>query len=388
MKRYSNPPNLAVQRRKIKKSVVEEITERVTNEIYTNMNNPSRFLCEFDTVDTIAMRNVAEKRKLQEHLDVLEKELHNNLVKMESEMLSIRLENSEVATRKKKAKAPVDIKSASSPSLNVQNGKSAPRLKANQVNSEAKNESETSSRKGLHNVSWPHAGINLPKITTSTFLSARHDFSFGKESPRLHQETVLDRARSLETISELNQKQLYAETNILTSFHRSRSVNSDSGRPPTPQVHSLSQLTQAHAHDQHRRGSWDSKNKSKALLAPLPYGYSPNARIQRVHSAPNIADIVALNQSLGTMRPKMTQGDKQRPTGIPLISENGVQNNAQSRLERAIDFDDIVKTRLGLFKDGIPDENEMKKIRYLRHKGETVDEQLESISSTFDKTLS
>ena len=192
----------------------------------------------------------------------------------------------------------------------------------------------------------------------------------------------------METISELNQKQLYAETNILTSFHRSRSVNSDSGRPPTPQVHSLSQLTQAHAHDQHRRGSWDSKNKSKALLAPLPYGYSPNARIQRVHSAPDIADIVALNQSLGTMRPKMTQGDKQRPTGIPLISENGVQNNAQSRLERAIDFDDIVKTRLGLFKDGIPDENEMKKIRYLRHKGETVDEQLESISSTFDKTLS
>ena len=202
------------------------------------------------------MRNVAEKKKLQEHLGVLDKELHNNLVKMETEMMSIRLENSEVATRKKKVKPPVDIKSASSPSLNVKNGS---RLKAKlQVNSEAKNESETSSSKGLHNVSWPH-GINLPKITTSTFLSAKHDFNFGKESPRPHQETALDRARSLETISELNQKQLYTEKRILTSFHRSRSVNSDSGRPPTPQVHSLSQLIPAHAHDQRRRGSWDSE---------------------------------------------------------------------------------------------------------------------------------
>ena len=103
------------------------------------------------------------------------------------------------------------------------------------------------------------------------------------------------------------------------------------------------------------------KNKSNALLAPLPDGYSPNARIQRVHSAPDIADIVALNQSLGTMRPKMIQGNKQGPKGIPLVLEDGVQNNTQSRPGRAIDFDDIVKTRLELFKDGVPNENEMKK---------------------------
>ena len=356
-------------------------------------NSPSpRFLYEFDTVDTLALRNISEKRKLQEQLKQLEKQLHSNLVRMESEILSIRLENCESSSpatlQRKKAKAKES-------KGNVNKGKT----KLNDCSHEdAKNRSQKV-KANLCNfkdgVNFKQARQNLsshdtlPKITTSSYLTVKQEQN--------NERDMLNKNGSLETISELGQKQQQAEQRILMSLQRPRSNLKMHGegtiaRPPTPQT-SSQLLSPLKPLDRQRRAS------SYGHLDPLSDEYvSTKERTVRAFSAPDVSEPLGTSElgQLRSLAKRQNQvsgeikADGMVANGIKICvtDENGspkperrtkykldpIETRGEMNMEsKGNNFDEVLRSRLELLENGGPKGEDLQKIRYLRMKNEGKD---------------
>ena len=366
--------------------------KNTTADVMKPSNSPSpRFLYEFDTVDTLALRNISEKRKLQEQLTQLEKQLHSNLVRMESEILSIRLENCETSSpanlQRKKAKC----KESKS---NVKQGKT------NSTRNECSHEeAKNNSRKVKANLCNFKDGVNfkqarqslsshdtLPKITTSSYLTVKQEQNNGRE--------LSNKNGSLETISELGQKQQQAEQRILMSLQRPRTnlrVHAEEGtiaRPPTPQA-SSQMLSPLKPLDMLRRAS------SYGHLDPLSDEYVTNERAVRAFSAPDLSEPLDTGE-MGRLRSfakRQNQvcgeikGDGIVANGIKICvtDENG-SPKPESRTKFKLDpietrggmnmeskgnnFDEVLRSRLELLENGGPRSEDLQNIRYLRMKDE------------------
>ncbi len=354
-------------------------------------NAPSpRFLYEFDTVDTLALRNISEKRKLRRKLGELDKQLHNNLVRMESEILSIRLENCESspATLQRKAKDKESksnsIKGKIKTKLKERSHQDPKSLSQNVETDLVNFEDVINPNKAAQNLSAHNV---LPKITTSSYLTAKPEVE--KNERELLSESV-----SLETISEFGQKQLQAEQRVLMSLERPRSKPKLKagalGRPATPQA-SNQLLSPLKPLDRQRRAS------SYNQLAPLPDGYlSKGSRTIRAFSAPDFSDSLSMSE-VGRLR-SLANRQNQIPGEIngPGTVANGIKicvtdangspkpkratkflldpvkprgaGNAESK---STNFDEVLQSRLQLLEKGVPKREDLEKIRYLRLKGET-----------------
>lgn len=370
-------------------------------------NSSSRFMCEFDTVDTVAMRNVSEKRKLQEYLGSLEKELHRNLVRMETEMSSIRLEKSEADIVKRKMK-PKDSKTGTTSSVEGKSEKGMQQM----VKQVMKKKSEAGVSPKSQNLPWSLRP--LPKITTTSFPTVEQEKTFDYEKEyQTDTEMSLGRTSSLETISEFGQKHLVAEKRILTSLHHPRALSKvhPRSRPPTPQTQTPTFLTTTRADSNERRSSWDSRNERHGLLVPLPDEYVSKSGLYRVHSAPDLADIVAVSEHEPFGKDvHSNKGKPEKPSTKEVEADSRTENDSQennlqtpgrrlanslkessapkSKLgKRASDFHDADRPRLQVSNGDIPDKEEMKKIRYLRYKDETANTEDGNILSVFDKKL-
>ena len=368
----------------------------------SNLPSP-RFLHEFDTIDTLAMRNISEKRKLQQQLREFDKQLHSNLVRMESEILSIRLENSESTP------ATLIAKQKDKENNNVNKGKIMGDVKGNS-REKAKSDSQKQERNGVINSSEAIQTMSsyniLPKIITTSYLTAKHEeFDENKDGDA----KLSDKSSSLETISEMGQKQQQAEQRILMSLQRPRSqlqvLPGTIGRPPTPQAssHLLSPLGPV---DQQRRAS------SHGLLAPLSNEYETKGRTIRALSAPDVSEL--LRSDLGRLKslpysPGTESPSKNRLGNLRILNKqklsvlgdvNGLEKNGvkvcvtnensspkseqkiglkaslakahetRNRESKTPTFDDVMKRRLQLLENGVPEREELETIRYLRLRDE------------------
>ena len=354
-----------------------------------------RFLHEFDTVDTLALRNISEKRKLQRQLGELDKQLHSNLVRMESEILSIRLEKTETSQGKGKC---VKNNVAKSKQKTTKNGV---KNNAQMIEEMSSNPEHGMKIKQANEATRKYCPQNvLPKITTSLYLSAKHQHL----DPNEENETRLSsRCSSLETISELGQKHLKAEQRILSSLQRPESKMNvqqspvNTSRPPTPQT--ANQLLPPVSPLCKQR-----KAKSFGRLSPLPDEYLAKGRIDRSFSAPDVIESLSAND-LGRLqsRPNTNEFDsrnlpltktqhkgvssdiQERETianGIKVFvtSENGspkLERNRRVKLDPVRSgeagngvskFDEVVKKRLQLLENGVPKKEDLERIRYLRLK--------------------
>lgn len=339
-------------------------------------NAPSpRFLHEFDTLDTLAMRNISEKRKLQERLREFDKQLHSNLVRMESEILSIRLENSEptpatlLAKRKNKEN-----------NNNVNKGKIVGDVKENSREKGAKSDSQKQERNWAMNssqaIQTPSSHNTLPKITRTSYLTAKpEEFDESKDNDA----KVSAKSSSLETISEMGQKRQQAEQRILMSLQRCQlKVQPETiGRPPTPQA-SSQLLSPFNPVDRQRRAS------SHGLLAPLSDEYVTKGRNNRALSAPDVSEL--LRSELGRLKGlpdvngletngiKMcvtNENSRPKPEQKVGLKANLVKAHETGNRElKTPTFDDVMKRRLQLLENGVPKREELEMIRYLRLRDE------------------
>ena len=366
-------------------------------------NLPSaRFLYEFDTVDTLALRNISEKRKLQRQLGELDKQLHSNLVRMESEILSIRLEKCETSPATKQGKG--NVKEGKS---NGNKGKTK-----TQVKESSHGEAKTNSSKVKTNMADFIDGISanqatqhfsskntLPKITTSSYLTAKQEqFNENQDG----ETDMINESFSLETISEMGQKQQQAEQRILMSLQRPRSklkVQTGSiSRPPTPQASNLL-LSPLRPIDRQRRAS------SYGQLAPLPDEYVTKDRLIRAFSAPDVSESLSTSD-LGRLRslayrqnqtsvtpnevrrfrslpnrqkqisgevkgPVTNENDSSKPDRVAKFKLDPLKTRgSETTGSKTNNFDEVLKSRLQLLENGVPNREDLERIRYLRLKDE------------------
>ena len=371
----------------------------------SNASSP-RFLHEFDTVDTLAMRNISEKHKLERRLREFDKQLHSNLVRIESEILSIRLENTDstpaallakrnekgVKNNVKKGETMSDVVENSSRKVNEKLKRNAPTPKSD-INSN-------------HTTDTLFSYNTLPKITTTSYLTAKHeDFEENMESDA----RLSEKSSSLETISEMGQKQQQAEQRILMSLRHPRSQQktqpgSNIGRPSTPQAPNqlLSPLKPS---EKQRRASAHG-----CLLAPLSDEYVTKGRTARALSAPDVGELSrdelgqlrGLSYGPGTESPstnrlgnlrtlnKQKQSALDDVNGLDTVAngvkicvtnENGRTKTEQKptlkaslvnggRESKTPTFDDVMTRRLQLLENGVPNRDELETIRYLRLRDE------------------
>ena len=360
-------------------------------------NSPSpRFLYEFDTVDTLALRNISEKRKLQQQLKQLEKQLHSNLVRMESEILSIRLENCETSSPASfQRKTPKAMESKSK----VKKGKTNTRSRES-IHEGVKNSSQRVQRnpgtfedgvkikQATQMQTLSSHDTNLPKITASSYLTVKREQD--------NERGLLNSGGSLETISELGQKQQQAEQRILLSLQRPRSNlkmhEGTNSRPPTPQASSQLSSTLKPL-DMQRRAS------SYAHLDPLSDEYVTKERTIRAFSAPDVSEPLNMgelgrlrrlantqNQVSGEMKgaemvangikicvtdensspkPERKTKLKLNPITTPRRGVMNVKTESKSN-----NFDEVLRSRFELLENGGPKKEDLEKIRYLRMKNE------------------
>lgn len=346
----------------------------------SNLPSP-RFLHEFDTVDTLAMRNISEKRKLQRQLGELDKQLHSNLVRLDSEILSIRLENCEDPSQGK-VKRLVGKDSA------VSNGKAKTNNSTldGTKNSSQKTESNVACFNDRHNTS-PKA-----KITTSSYLKTKQD-QCGEDQTSETELPNESYSLPLETISELEQKQMLAKKRILMSLQRPKlkleTTTCTKIRPPTPQASNqfLSPFTPL---DRQRRAS------SNSLLSPLPDEYNTKERLTRALSAPDVSESLS-QHDLGRFRnlhgnqlprgedngPEMfanvkicvaTESDSPKSERKGRIRLDPIKTRGSGSPDpkaKKRDFDDVIERRLALLQDNFPRKDDLEKIRYLRRNQDT-----------------
>ena len=370
-------------------------------------NAPSpRFLHEFDTVDTLAMRNISEKHKLERRLREFDKQLHSNLVRIESEILSLRLENTDSTPATLLAK-----RNEKGVKNNVKKGKT--------VSDVMENSCRKANEKLERNVPTPKSDINsnhttdtlfsyntLPKITTTSYLTAkREDFEENMENDA----KLSERSSSLETISEMGQKQQQAEQRILMSLRHPRSQQktqpeNNIGRPSTPQAPNQL-LSPFKPSEKQRRASAHG-----CLLAPLSDEYVTKGRNARALSAPDVGELSrdelgqlrGLSYGPGTESPSTNRLgnlrtlNKQKPSTLDdvngldtvangvricVTNENGRTKTEQkptlkaslvngSRESKTPTFDDVMTRRLQLLENGVPNKDELETIRYLRLRDE------------------
>lgn len=380
---------------------------RLLELVVMKSNAPSpRFLHEFDTVDTLAMKNISEKHKLERRLRELDKQLHSNLVRIESEILSIRLENTDSTPAALHAK-----RNEKGVKNNVKKGKT--------MSDVMENSSRKANEKLERNVLTPKSDImsnhttdtlfsynTLPKITTTSYLTVKHeDFEENMESDA----KLSEKNTSLETISEMGQKQQQAEQRILMSLRHPRSQQktqpgNNIGRPSTPQAPNqlLSPLKPS---ERQRRAS-----SHGCLLAPLSDEYVTKGRTARALSAPDVGELSrdelgqlrGLSYSPGTVSPSTNRLgnlrtlNKQKPSApdevngldtvangvkICVTNENGRTKTEQKptlkaslvnggRESKTPSFDDVMIRRLQLLENGVPNRDELETIRYLRLRDE------------------
>ncbi|XP_028394033.1 uncharacterized protein LOC114518269 [Dendronephthya gigantea] len=348
-------------------------------------NAPSpRFLHEFDTVDTLAMRNIAEKRKLQRQIGELDKQLHSNLVRLDSEILSIRLENCEGPSQGKVK--PVVGKDS------VGNGKA-------RTNNNTLDEARVSSQKTESNlVCLNDQHSTLPKIITSSYLKTKQEDYRGEDQLSGVELSNESYSLPLETISELEQKQMQAKKRILMSLQRPKLKleTTKKSRPPTPQATNqfLSPFTPL---DRQRRAS------STGLLSPLPDEYNTKDRLTRALSAPDVSESLSQHE-LGRLqnlhaRRKQNQIQRGGENGSEMAGNNmkisftaendGPKSERKGRIRRLDpvkgtldprtkkrDFDDVIQRRLDLLQDNFPSKDDLEKIRYLRF-NQDMDEEID-----------
>jgi hypothetical protein len=316
---------------------------------------------------------------------------------MESEILSIRLEKCETSPATKQGKG--NVKEGKS---NGNKGKTK-----TQVKESSHGEAKTNSSKVKTNMADFTDGISanqakntLPKITTSSYLTAKQEqFNENQDG----ETDMINESFSLETISELGQKQLQAEQRILMSLQRPRSkLKMQTGsisRPPTPQASNLL-LSPLRAIDRQRRAS------SYGQLAPLPDEYvTIKDRLIRAFSAPDVSESLstsdlerlrslAYRQNQTSVTPNEVRRFRSLPNRQKQISgevKGPVTNeNDSSKPDRVAkfkldplktrgsettgsktnNFDEVLKSRLQLLENGVPNREDLERIRYLRLKDE------------------
>lgn len=355
-------------------------------------NSPSpRFLYEFDTVDTLALRNMSEKRKLQQQLGELDKQLHSNLVRIESDILSIRLENFETSPNLQRNPK----FNESGRNINI----AKPKTKLSEISQkDAKSYSEmldTNSAYFNDSINGDQAMPKLsphrilPKITTTSYLTTKQEQLEKKDGSEVE---LMDESSSLETISEMGEKKMQAEQRILMSLQRPRSKPLQTSRPPTPQATNQF-LSPIKPIDKERRAS------SHGLLAPLPSEYVTKGRLFRAFSAPDVSESLSSSEigCLGTLpkRENGANGAKGLGNGITVCvtSENSspvperkaklkrdaVKTHKVSPESKTSNFDQVLERRLKLAQDGVPEREDLERIRYLRLKDENANNEVEDI---------
>lgn len=363
-----------------------------------NLPSP-RFLHEFDTVDTLALRNISEKRRLRQKLRQLDKQLHYNLVRMETEILSLRLENCEKSSNKLtgKTSSSSKVEEIRSKTLKVPISKS--KTKGNVSHKATRedhfNEVSTQGEEFHAKNSITHSqllpNIVLPKITTSASYVIRNHDELNFKNAELE---LSSNNTSLETISELDEKKMQAEQRILTSLKRpSFKVRFSTGsRPATPINNNHPLLSPIR---QRRLGS---NGYLKPLVGDSDYIGKPN----RTLSALDVSNLMServelfhnkLNQTFpksklpgffaGTEKPVSSSETPPTNIKISVTSENGISQPLHGcnpclepvkprKAERSCDgakmnnFDDIVRRRLEILKEGVSKIEDFDKVRYLR----------------------
>lgn len=360
--------------------------------VMKNTLKSPRFLNEFDTVDALAVRNIAEKRKLRRKLVEFDKQLHSNLVRIESEILSIRLEGIDGNSKAGKSMGP--------------KGKTKTELKENRNGDIAKDEdSKRSPFEAEQSI------YNLPKITT--LLTEKNEHDNGN-----------DKLDSLQTITELGTEQARTEQRILMSLQRPRSkLNMQNGvasRPPTPQASNLL-LSPLKTINRNRRAS------ACGHLEPLPSEIVSKGQKIRAFSTPDLRSSMKTSDlgnllSNGQMRnsvgelenefgklkrfPRQIPGELKAPAetvkanGIKICvtDENGVSKPEHSpkfkldpvkmqkmgaKESKINNFDEVLRSRLQLLESGMSSREDLEKIRYLRTKDDITKNFTDEVQDIF-----